>query len=93
MTDQSWSQGIPINLSNEDFASLQKEGEIKIADFKTGISENKLISTVVDTEFIVDDNKKYKYLATYIGDRDQITCLKISQYKKTYHGSNPRERS
>lgn len=86
MTDQSWSQGIPINLSNEDFASLQKEGEIKIADFKTGISENKLISTVVDTEFIVDDNKKYKYLATYIGDRDQITCLKISQYKKTSTG-------
>ncbi|MBI2448432.1 DUF4263 domain-containing protein [Candidatus Microgenomates bacterium] len=64
------------------FTAMQNEGEIKIANFATGASQNKLISTVSDSEFIIEDNQRFKYLATYIGEKNEIVGIKLSQYKK-----------
>ena len=86
INDDFWQKAKLVNLSDEDFTLKQKEGEVKIGNFETGNSKNKLISTVVDNEFVFDDNQRNKYLATYIGEKDQIIGLKISQYNKSKEG-------
>jgi len=68
--------------SDADFTSIQTEGQIKVAEFGNDPS-NKYISTVVDSEFVVDENTRFKYLATYIKKKDQIVNIKISQFKKS----------
>jgi len=69
-------------ITDADFTSIQKEGEIKISDFKSCHPGSKYISTVSDSELILDENSRSKYLATYISDNGKITGLKISKYKK-----------
>lgn len=67
--------------SDADFTSFQKEGEIKVSAFGQNPS-SKYISTVSDTEFLLEENSKFKYLASYISENQKITTLKIQKYSK-----------
>ncbi|MHB1316468.1 MAG: Shedu anti-phage system protein SduA domain-containing protein [Minisyncoccota bacterium] len=73
-----------VKPSDEFFAEKQKEGRIDVADFRQG----KYISTVSDDDdvFILDDNKRYKYLAAYVKEKDHITGIKLQRFIKK--GSN-----
>jgi len=71
----------PTTLSDAEFTSLQKEEEIKISPF--GADPNsKYISTVSDSEIILEENSRYKYLATYISDKDRIVSVKVQKFEK-----------
>lgn len=71
--------------SDSDFTKLQEEGQIKVSPFGKD-PNSKYISTVADNDFIIDDNKRFKYLASYIAKNDSIVSIKISQYKKYSDG-------
>lgn len=73
-----WLQATPSDAS---FTSLQKEGEIKVSEFKSD-PDSKYISTVSDSEFVIEENTRAKYLATYISDKGQIVGLKVQKYEK-----------
>ena len=75
----------PPPPSDADFTALQNEGEIKISEFKN--LQDKYISAVSDTEFIVEENSRYKYLATFISQKGSITDLKIQRYAKKSGGA------
>lgn len=72
---------IPSSLSDADFTSFQKEGEIKVSKFGKS-PDNKYISVISDSEFVIEDNSRYKYLATYISKEGKITGIKIQRYRK-----------
>lgn len=76
-----WKNLKPMALSDADFTSMQTEGEIKISPFGKD-PKSKYISTVSDSELVIDDNKRYKYLASYISDKSQITGIKFQKFKK-----------
>lgn len=78
LDNKMWDEILP---SDADFTALQKEGEIKVSGFSKS-PNSKYISTVSNSELVVEDNSKYKYLASYIFDKDKITGVKISKYKK-----------
>jgi len=75
-----WSQS-KKTPSDAEFTSLQKEGEIKISPFGKD-PNSKYISTVSDSEFILEENSRYKYLATYISNKDQIIGINLKKFKK-----------
>lgn len=76
-----WSKSNNIIPSDAEFTSLQKEGEIKISPFGED-PNSKYISTVSDSEIILEENSRYKYLATYISNKDQITGIKVQKFEK-----------
>ena len=76
-----WKNLKPVVPSDADFASMQNEGEIKVSSFGKD-PKSKYISTVSDLELVIDDNSRYKYLATYISDKNKITGIKLQKYKK-----------
>jgi hypothetical protein len=70
-----------LKTSDADFTALQEESQIKVSPF--GKSPNsKYISTVSDTELVIEDNSRYKYLATYISEKNSVVSIKISKYYK-----------
>ncbi len=68
-----------VKPSEEFFVGKQKEGRIDINNFPKG----KYISTVADESYVIEDNQRYKYLACYIIEKDQITGIKIQRFKKS----------
>jgi hypothetical protein len=75
----------PPPPSDADFTALQNEGEIKISEFKN--QQDKYISAVSDTEYAIEENSRYKYLATFISQKGAITDLKIQRYTKRSGGA------
>ena len=67
-----------LKPSEEFFVEKQQEGRIDINSFSNG----KYISTVADKSYLIEDNQRYKYLACYIIEKDQITGIKIQRFKK-----------
>ncbi len=74
--------------TDAEFTSFQNEGEIKVSSFG-GNPNSKYISTVSDTEFSLEENSKYKYLASYISEKGAIKSLKIQKYSKMKGGLIP----
>lgn len=74
--------------SDADFTSFQDESEIKVSSFPGG----KYISMVSNGDFVVGDNSKYKYLASYIEKKDRVVSIKISRYKKSKYGLSPADK-
>ena len=78
MEGEGFLPKIESESTEEFFAQKQKEGRIDIADF----SQGKYISTVSSEMFTIEDNKLYKYLASYIKEKDQITGIKLQRFSK-----------
>jgi len=76
-----WSKLEPVTLSDADFAIIQKEGEIKISSFGKD-PNSKYISTVSDSEMVLEENSRSKYLATYISGKDRIVGIKIQKFER-----------
>ena len=80
-TDDIFKPENEVKPPDHFFAGLQKEGRIDISDFPQG----KYISTVAD-EFVIEENQRYKYLACYIVEKEQITGIKIQRFRKKKTG-------
>ena len=71
--------------SDTQMTALQQEGQIKVSGFGND-PDSKYISIVSDSEFIIEENSRFKYLATYISKKDQIVGIKIQKYEKKNDG-------
>lgn len=70
-----------IRQEDADLTSRQKEDQIKVSGFSMD-PHSKYISTVSDTTFTLEDNLRYKYLACFISQKNQITGIKLQKYHK-----------
>ena len=70
-----------LTPSDADFTAHQKEAQVKVSGFSKD-PNSKYISTISDSEITIEDNSRYKYLATYISNKDKITGIKIEKFKK-----------
>ncbi|OHA79667.1 MAG: hypothetical protein A2675_03225 [Candidatus Yonathbacteria bacterium RIFCSPHIGHO2_01_FULL_51_10] len=72
------------NTSEEFFTERQEEGRIDISPFPAG----KYISTVADENIVIEENQRFKYLACYITEKEQVMGIKLQRFKKTKSGLN-----
>jgi len=73
-----WKKLLP---SDADFTAHQKEGQIKVSPFGKD-PNSKYISTVSDSEITLEENSRFKYLATYISNKDRIVGIKVQKFEK-----------
>jgi|GEM_PF-2208503 len=82
-TDDFWVDANQLKPSDAEFTALRNEGDIRLSNFGKD-PKSKYVSIVSDTdkEFVLEENKRFKYVATYISDKNQITGVKIQIYTK-----------
>lgn len=81
-----------IKPGEEDFTAMQKEGQIKVSNWNE--AGGKYVAVVSDPEHTLEDNARYKYLASYITQKDQVIGIKLQRFKKDQKGNllpNPEE--
>lgn len=83
MADTVWYDF--IKQEDEDLTSRQKVDEIKVSNFSKDIN-SKYISTVSDTDLVLEENSRFKYLASYIFQKNQILGIKLQRYHKSSSG-------
>lgn len=72
-------------LGEEDFTAMQKENQLKVSNWQK--SDGKYIAAVSDGNLTLDDNTKYKYLASYIKQKDNIIGVKLQRFLKDSNGN------
>lgn len=76
-----------VKLGEADFTAMQKEGELKVSKFTGERNPNdKYLSVVSEGDLAIEDNTKYKYLATYIQEKEQVVGIKLQRFKKGKKG-------
>ncbi|MDP3015015.1 MAG: DUF4263 domain-containing protein [bacterium] len=74
-----------IKPSEEDFTAMQKEEQIKVSSWNE--SGGKYVAVVSDSAHTLEDNARYKYLASYITQKDEVIGIKLQRFKKDQQGS------
>lgn len=74
-----------VTLGEEDFTAMQKEEQIKVSNWNE--SGGKYITIVSDNRHTLEDNARYKYLASYVTQKKEVIGIKLQRFSKDQKGN------